>query len=158
MLFNQLERFIKFLDFDVAEPLADASVDSRLIDFDNQNRSTGHRSGQWLSATHTAHPTGENPPSGKVSAEVFGGSGRECFVGPLDNSLRANVNPAAGRHLAVHDQAEFLQLPEFFPGRPGGDQVGIGYQNPGGIFMRPEYPDRFAGLHEQRLVVVQRLK
>jgi len=42
----------------------------------------------------------------------------EGFIGALQDSLRANVNPTPRRHLAVHDQAQTLKLAELFPGGP----------------------------------------
>ena len=43
---------------------------------------------------------------------------REGFVCALNDSLRADVDPGAGRHLAVHHQPLAIEFVEMFPGRP----------------------------------------
>ena len=51
--------------------------------------------------------------------------GCKRFVGPLQNSLRADVNPAARSHLAVHHQTRAIELIEIFPVAPVADQIRI---------------------------------
>ena len=46
------------------------------------------------------------------------GGGRERLVRPLEDALRADVDPAAGRHLPEHRQPERLEPAELLPGRP----------------------------------------
>ncbi len=41
----------------------------------------------------------------EVPTEMLAAGGGERFVGALQNSLRADVDPASGGHLAVHHQA-----------------------------------------------------
>ena len=82
----------------------------------------------------------------------------ERFVGALEDALRADVDPAAGRHLPVHRQAAIFEIAERFPVRPLRDEVGVGDQHARRAGMRLEDADRLAGLHQQRLVVRQRLE
>ena len=79
----------------------------------------------------------------------------EGFIGALHNPLAADVDPAAGGHLAVHGQPFCVQLVEMFPRRPVRHQVGVGNQHTWRIFMGFEYANRFAGLHQQRFVVFE---
>ena len=53
----------------------------------------------------------------------------EGLVGALHDALRADVDPRAGRHLAVHHQALAIEFVEVLPGRPVRHQVGVGDQH-----------------------------
>ena len=79
----------------------------------------------------------------------------EGLVGALHDALAADVDPRAGRHLAVHHQALAIELVEMLPGRPVRHEVGIGDQHARRIGMGAEHADRLAGLHQQRLVVAR---
>ena len=82
--------------------------------------------------------------------------GGERFVGSLQNPLSSDVNPAAGGHLAVHRQAAILEIAERLPGGPGRHEQRVGDEHARRAGVRPEHADRLAGLHEQRLVVLER--
>ena len=82
----------------------------------------------------------------------------EGLVGSLHDALRADIDPRAGGHLAVHRQPLAIELVEMVPGRPVRNQVGIGDQHPRRIGMGPEHADRLARLHQKRLVVFERLQ
>ena len=82
----------------------------------------------------------------------------EGFVGALNDALAADVDPRAGRHLAVHHQALAIELVEFVPGRPVRHEIGIGDQHARRVRVGVENADRLAGLDEQRLVVFQPLQ
>ena len=86
------------------------------------------------------------------------GDGEEGFVSPLHNALRADVDPGAGRHLAVHHQALLIQLVEVLPVGPVRHQIGIGDQHPRRIGVGLEHAHRLAGLHQQGFVVLQTLE
>ncbi|MNC07674.1 hypothetical protein D3C75_552300 [compost metagenome] len=79
----------------------------------------------------------------------------EGFVGALHDALATDVDPAPGRHLAVHRQPLRIQLVKVFPGCPVWHQVGVGDQHARGIFMGFKHADRLTGLHQQGLVVFQ---
>src|SRR5207244_9576517 len=61
----------------------------------------------------------------------------------------------AGRHLSVHHQAFALQLAEMLPRRPATDEIAVGDENTRRAGVRSKHSDRFAALHEQRLVVAE---
>ena len=100
-------------------------------------------------AVTTTRPLSEPP---KVATR----SGGESLVRSLQNSLGSDVNPAAGRHLAVHRQAAILEVAEGFPGGPGGHEQRVGDEHARRAGVRPEDANRLAGLHQQRLVVFER--
>ena len=79
----------------------------------------------------------------------------EGLVSALHDALAADIDPGAGRHLAVHHQALAIELVEMLPGRPVRHQIGIGDQHARRIRMGAEDADRLARLHEQRLVRLQ---
>src|SRR6266536_3945542 len=83
------------------------------------------------------------------------GDGAERLVGTLENSLRPDVDPRSRSHLPVHDEAPALEIAEHLPRGVPGDEVRIRDEHARGIRVRREYPDGFARLHEQRLVVRQ---
>ncbi len=106
------------------------------------------------------------PPAPPVSVSVpaseppnrLAGHRTERLVRALQDALRADVDPRAGGHLAVHRQALGLELAELGPGRPVADQVGVGDQHARRPLVRAEHADRLARLHQQRLVVGERLE
>ncbi len=83
---------------------------------------------------------------------------RKRFVRPLQNSLRADVNPASRRHLPVHHQPRAVQFVKAVPIIPVAHQIRIAQQHPRRIFMRPENPHPLSRLHQQRLVRLQRVQ
>ena len=89
------------------------------------------------------------------AAEMTAGEFRECLVGALQDALGADVDPAAGRHLAVHRQAAIFEIAELVPRRPGRHQQRVGDDDARRPRMRAEDRDRLAGLHDQRLVVLE---
>ena len=76
----------------------------------------------------------------------------------LDDALRADVNPRAGGHLAVHHQAELLQFVELLPVGPVAHQVGVTQQHARRVLVRLEDAYGLARLHQQSLVILQRLQ
>ncbi len=125
---------------------------------DREQRGPGHGRRQRLGAAHAAEPAGQDPPAGEVAAIVLAAGLDEGLVGALDDPLRADVDPGAGGHLAVHHQALAIELVEFFPSGPVRDQIGVGDQDAGCVGVGPEHADRLARLDQQRLVVAERLQ
>ena len=80
----------------------------------------------------------------------------EGLVGALHDALAADVDPGAGRHLAVHHQALAVELVEVLPGGPVRHEVGVGDQHARRVGVGAEHADRLAGLHQQRLVALER--
>ena len=80
---------------------------------------------------------------------------RESLVGALKDALGADIDPAAGRHLAVHRQAAILEITEVVPGRPCRHEEGIGDDDARRPRVRSEDGNGFARLHDECLVVLQ---
>ncbi len=80
----------------------------------------------------------------------------EGLVGALHDALAADVDPGARRHLAVHHEALAVELVEVLERGPVRHQVGVGDQHARRVGVRAEDADRLAGLHQQRLVAVER--
>jgi hypothetical protein len=84
---------------------------------------------------------------------MLAGEFGEGLVGPLEDALRADVDPRPGGHLAVHRQAQRLQPPELLARRPVRHEEGVGEQHARRILVRREDADRLAAPDQQRLVV-----
>src|SRR5471030_3009778 len=130
-------------------------IDADLLAFDVQRASAGQGRGQRLSAAHAAEAGSQDPTTGEVVVVVLATGFDEGFVGALNDALAADVDPAAGGHLAVHGQAFGVEFVEVFPARPVWHQVGVGDQHARGVTVGLEHADRLAGLHQQSLVVIQ---
>ena len=122
-----------------------------------RQRGAGHRRRQRLRAAHAAEPGGQDPLAREVAAIVLAAHLDEGLVGALHDALRADVDPRAGRHLAVHHQALAIELVEMLPGRPVRHEVGVGDQHARRVGMGAEHADRLARLHQQGLVALQPL-
>ena len=94
--------------------------------------------------------------AGERAPEPLVGDGGERLEGALEDPLGADVDPRAGRHLAVHRQPEVLEPAELLPVGPVADQVGVGDQHARRPRVGAHHADGLAGLHEQRLVVLER--
>ena len=136
----------------------DAAGDPGLVALDADDHAAVHGHGQRLGAAHAAQAAGQGDRAFERAAEAFGRDGGERLVGALQDALGADVDPGAGRHLAVHGQAEVLQAAELLPGRPLRDQVGVGDEHAGGPLVRSHDADGLAGLDEERLVVLEVLQ
>ena len=128
------------------------------VALDGEARGAGHHGGQRLRAAHAAEPGGQDPLALQVAAIMLAAGLDEGLVGALHDALRADIDPRAGRHLAVHHQALLIELVEMLPGRPVRHEVGIGDQHARRVGVGAEHADRLARLHQQRLVVLQRLE
>ena len=131
-------------------------LDARRLAFDGDHRSAGHGRGERLRAAHAAEPRRQEPFALEIAAIMLAADFREGFVGALHDALRADIDPRAGGHLAVHHEALAIELVELLPGAPMRHEVGIGDQHARRILMRAENADRLAGLDEQRLVLPER--
>ena len=72
----------------------------------------------------------------------------------LQDALRADVDPAAGGHLAVHDQPLGLPAVEVLLCGPVGTMLGVGDEHARASAWCGRRP-RLTALHQQRLVVFQ---
>ena len=108
-----------------------------------------------MGAAHAATATGEGDGAGEGAAESFAGDGAEGFEGALEDSLGGDVDPGAGGHLAVHDEAFGFEFAEFGPGGPVADKVGVGDEDAGCPGVGFPDGDGFAGLNEEGFVGVE---
>src|SRR5690349_7348954 len=93
----------------------EALLNAAQLTFDTKDARARHGRSQRLRATHAAEASGENPFALEIAAEMFAAHFDECFVRALDDALAADVDPRAGRHLAVHHQTLAIEFVEMFP-------------------------------------------
>ena len=136
----------------------DPAGDPGLVALDADDHAAVHGHGQRLGAAHAAQARGQGDRAAQGAAEAFGRDRGEGLVGALQDALGADVDPGAGRHLAVHGQAELLQAAELLPGGPLRDQVGVGDEHARGPLVGSHDADRLAGLDQERLVVLEVLQ
>ena len=129
--------------------------DPRRIHLDDQRDAAIHGDGQWLGATHAAQAGRDDNTAAQRPAEMALGHGGERFVGALQDALRADVDPTAGRHLAIHGQPTIFEVAERVPVCPVWHQVGVGNQHARCAGVCPENADRLAGLNNEGFVASQ---
>ncbi len=149
--------FIERGDHEVAVAGLEALLDAFGIDVDAEKRRAGHGGGEWLGATHAAHAAADDEFSGEVAVEILFRGGGERLERALHDALRADVDPRAGGHLAVHHQAGAFEFVELLPVGPVADQIGVGDQHAWRVFVGLENADGLAGLDQQSFVVVEAL-
>ena len=158
MRFDQGQRIVQIARLLVEVARAQAKINARLLAFDDQRAGAREARRQRLRAAHAAEPRAQDPaPRPRTAIVLASGLGKR-LVGTLHNALAADVDPAACRHLAVHEQAFTVQFIEMLPVGPGRHQVGVGQQHTRSARVRLEYPHRLAGLDEQCLVGFQCLE
>ncbi len=134
----------------------DAPLDARWVDLDTERDAVVHRHGERLGAAHAAEATRERDrPSERRSGSLTRAL-RERLVGALQDALGSDVDPRSRGHLSVHREPLRLQRAERLPIGPSRHQHRVRDQHPRRHVVRAEDRDRFARLHEQRLVVLQR--
>ena len=136
--------------------MLDAARDARGIDVDDEADAAVQGDRERLRAAHAAAAAGQRQRARQRPAEALLRDGGERLVGALDDPLGADVDPRAGRHLAVHRQPEVLEPAELGPVRPVADQVGVGDEHARRPLVRLHDADRPAGLDEHRLVLLER--
>jgi len=139
-------------------PRLQALLDARGIALDREHRGAGHRRRERLRAAHPAEPGGENPLPREIAAVMPAAHLGKRLVRPLHDPLRADVDPRASRHLAVHHQPFAVELVEMLPRRPMRDEVRVRQHDARRVGMRVKDPDRFPRLDRQRLVVAEPLE
>ena len=92
----------------------------------------------------------------EAAAEVLPPRLDERLVRTLHDALAADVDPRAGRHLAVHHQPLAVELVKVLPRRPLRHEVRVGDEHARRIDRRAEHAHGLARLHEQRLVLAER--
>ena len=114
-----------------------------------------HRDRQGLRPAHPAQPGGQHELALQRGPAAQPRQRAQGLVGALQDALRADVDPRAGRHLPVHDQPLARQLVEVLLGCPVRHQVRVGDQHTRRVAVALEYRHRLARLHQQRLVILQ---
>jgi hypothetical protein len=106
----------------VEVPRLEAAPNPIGIDLDAKDCGTRQDAGKRLCAAHPAQAGREDRSARKIGrTEVLLSGGGERLVRPLQDPLRADEDPAPGRHLAEHRQPESLQASELFPRGPPRD-------------------------------------
>jgi len=113
------------------------------------------------SSPHAAEPRGQHPraatgPLALGPLRVRAACGHERLERPLEDPLRADVDPRSGGHLPVHREPEVLEPSELVPVGPLADEVRVGDEHAGGVGVRAELADGLPRLDEQRLVIPER--
>ena len=134
----------------------DPPLDALPVDLHHQRHAIVHRHGQRLRAAHAAQPGRQQPAALERATEVPARALGQCLVGALQNALRADIDPAAGGHLAVHRQAQRLQAAKLIPGGPLRHQQRVCQQHARRIGVGAQDAHRLARLDQQRLVIFQR--
>ena len=143
--------FGDFVDVTMVQLAAGAG----LVHFHDQGHAVVHGDGQRLRPAHLAQPGRQRPLAAQRRPAGLSRRGSERLEGALQNALRADVDPAPGRHLAVHDQPFGLPAVEVLLGGPVGHDVGVGDEHARGVGVSAEDGHRLAALDKQRLVVFQ---
>src|SRR5437016_2410063 len=134
----------------------EATLDACRVDFDDEADGVVHRRCQGLCAAHPAEPAGQHDAAPEGAVEVAPRHRPERFVRALQNPLRADVDPRARGHLAVHHETLPLEVAEHLPCRPATHQVRIGDQHARRLGVGSEHAYRLARLYQESLVVFQR--
>src|ERR1019366_4945712 len=147
-IFQNAQSFVKVVDHHIAIAGAQATLDAFGIDVNAEIGAAVQSCGERLGSAHAAHAAADDEFSGKRAAKMFARGGGESFVGALQNSLRADVNPTSGGHLAVHHQAGAVEFVEIFPIIPVTDEIGIRDEDARSILVRAKNSDGLAGLDD----------
>jgi hypothetical protein len=149
------DRLVEIRRLAVEVPRLDPALDPRRVDVDAERDTLVHRHGERLRAAHAAEPAGERDRALERAAEPLRAGLGERLVRALEDPLRPDVDPRAGRHLAVHGQALVLELAERVPVRPLRHEHRVRDEHARRLGVRPEDRDRLARLDEHRLVALE---
>src|SRR5687768_3273664 len=87
-------------------------LDTRRIHLDAKDGRAIHRRRERLRAAHPAQSRSEHEAPSEGALEMLAGHRTEGLEGALQNSLRPDVDPRAGGHLAIHHEPRALELAE----------------------------------------------
>ena len=124
-LLDLAQRAVEVGRHEVEVARLDAAVEMVRVDVDDQADAVVHRDRERLGAAHATAAGGQHEPAAQRAAEAGVRDRRERLVRPLHDALGADVDPRAGRHLAVHRQPLGLEPPERVPVRPLGHEVRV---------------------------------
>ena len=157
-LVRPAERGVQVVGLAVEVPRLDPALDPRGVDIDAERDAAVHGDRQRLCPAHPAEAAGQRDRPLERPAEALMGTLRERLVRPLQDPLRPDVDPRARRHLPVHRETRGLELAERVPIRPLGNEHRVRDQHARRHRVRPEHPDGLARLHQERLLVAERLQ
>ena len=152
------QRFVESGDHEVAVAGLQTLLDALGIDVDAEKSRARHGRCERLGSAHSAHATADDQFAGEVAAEMLFARSRKCLERALHNSLRADVDPRTGGHLAVHHESGTLEFVELFPVGPVADEIRIGDEHSRSVVVGLENANGLAGLHQQGLVVGKSLQ
>ena len=101
------------------------AFEARAIGIGNDAHTAVERHRERLCAAHATTASGEGDRALEGSTETLARDRSECFEGALKDSLRGDVDPGAGGHLAVHHETFGLELAELRPRCPVTNEVGV---------------------------------
>ena len=93
------QRFIQIRNHHVAVASLNAALDALWIHVYAKKCRAIHRRGQRLRSAHSAHTAGHDQLTSQIAAKMRLRSGGKRFVRALQNSLRADINPARSSSL-----------------------------------------------------------
>ena len=155
---DHLQRLVQRLGLFIDIAGAQAEIDAVGVAFDREAAGAGHHGRQRLRAAHAAEAAGQNPASLEVAIVMLAACLDKGLVCTLHDALAADIDPAAGGHLAIHRQTLFIELVEMIPSRPMRHDVRVGDQHPRRVLVRLKYAHGLARLHQQRLVLFEILE
>ena len=154
---RQLDAVVQRVGDHVQVARLDPAAQPVRVDVDDQADAVVHGDRERLRAAHAAAAGGQRQRAGQRAVEPLGGHRGERLVRALQDALGADVDPGAGGHLAVHGQAQS------FSSRRNSGQVAqsptrleLAISTRGRPLVRTEHADRPPGLHQHRLVVLER--
>src|SRR5439155_5819910 len=109
---RHLERFVELVDDAIAVSVGDAPLNPGFVNLDIEAHALVHLDRERLRTSHAAHAARQYEAPCQGAAEVLPRARRERLVGALDDSLGPDVRPPARGTLAVHREAELLELVE----------------------------------------------
>ena len=157
-LFNQRQRLVQRVGFVIDIAGAQTKIDARFLTLDGQHAGARQHARQRLRAAHAAQTGGQDPASGQIAVIVLTARFDEGFVGALHDALRADIDPRAGGHLAVHHQPGLIQLVKMIPVGPVRYQVGVRQQHARRVGVGAEDADGLARLNQQGFIGLQQLQ
>ena len=115
--------FVEIVHHHVAVAGLHTALDVLGVHVNSQKCSAIQRGSERLRATHSAEAAAGHELSSQIALKMFSRCRSKRFVGALQNSLGADVDPASGCHLAIHHQAGAVEFVEVLPVAPMSNQV-----------------------------------
>jgi hypothetical protein len=145
--FTESQRFIKTLCKCVAIARVYAALNACAIHIDRKDYTIVERDSQRLRSTHAPDSAGDHKAAFESAAEMNVGQRGERLKGPLQNALRADVDPAASGHLTVHHETFAIELVKVIPVGPLSYQIRIREYDTRSHIVRWKHCDWLTGLN-----------